>query len=205
MTAERLNGHQVRSEKSTRLLLKAAGELIAEGGFANMTLAMVGERAGYSRSLATARFGSKGGLLDALVDQIVTQWNLKKVLPRTEGKCGLAALVIALESIRDSYGSNPDSLKVLYALMFEALGPGEELRARFIEVHRDMLRDIADLIRHGIDDGSVNSDTDPDVEAQYIVATIRGIGYQWRLDPEHFDPMPPFDHLIQTTKERIAA
>jgi len=36
-----------------------------------MTLAAVGERAGYSRGLATARFGSKDELLRALVERIV--------------------------------------------------------------------------------------------------------------------------------------
>ena len=52
-----------RSERSTRALLDAAGEVIAEVGYGNMTLAAVGERAGYSRGLVTARFGSKEKLL----------------------------------------------------------------------------------------------------------------------------------------------
>lgn len=47
-------------------------------------LATVGARAGYSRSLATARFGSKDKLLEALVDRIVTRWNISTVLPLAE-------------------------------------------------------------------------------------------------------------------------
>jgi len=47
-------------------LLDAAADLIAEGGYEAMTLAAVGERAGYSRGLVTARFGSKDQLLEAL-------------------------------------------------------------------------------------------------------------------------------------------
>lgn len=198
-----LNGHQLRSRKSTRLLIRAAGDLVAEGGYASLTLAMVGERAGYSRSLATARFGSKSKLLDALVDQIVNQWTLKTVLPRAEGKSGLAALVVVLESIRDSYGRNPGSLKVLYALMFEALGPSEELRARFAASHRDMRRDVVAIVRRGIEDGSIDPAADPELEAQLILSTLRGLGYQWRLDPGHFDPVPALDHVILTSKERL--
>ena len=76
-----LNGHQIRSERSTRLLLRAAGDLVAEGGYQSMTLATVGEHAGYSRSLATARFGSKAKLLEALVDEIVVRWDVETVEP----------------------------------------------------------------------------------------------------------------------------
>jgi AcrR family transcriptional regulator len=198
------NGHRARSQLSTRLVLQAAGDLVAEGGYASMTLATVGERAGYSRSLATARFGSKARMLEALVDLIVTRWNIATVVPRTEGRTGLDGLVILLEAIRDQYRSDPRSLRVLYALMFEALGPNEELRSRFVEFHRSIRRAIAMMIERGAADGSIVEDVDPDVEAQVIVALLRGVGYQWRLDPQEFDPVPPLDHMIATTRARLS-
>jgi AcrR family transcriptional regulator len=199
-----LNGHQLRSEKSTRLLIQAAGQLIAEQGYAGVTLATVGERAGYSRGLATARFGSKAALLDALVDHIVTRWNFTRVVPHLEGKSGLAALVIMLESIRDAYVKSPESLSVLYALTFEALGPTMELRERFATLHANEHRNLANVISKGIEDGSIDPRLNPDVEAQLILATLRGIGYEWRLDPEGFDPVSCLDHLIVTTRKRLA-
>ena len=200
---ETLNGHQVRSQLSTRLLLQAAGDLVAEGGYASMTLATVGERAGYSRSLATARFGSKGKLLEALVDHIVMRWDIATVLPRTEGRPGLESLMILLEAIRDQYRRDPRSLRVLYALMFEALGPGRELKARFVDFHRGMRARIADTIRHGIEDGSVVAGVDAAVEAELIVAGLRGVGYQWRLDPDEFDPVPALHLMIVSTRQRL--
>ena len=39
-----------------------------------MTLANVGERAGYSRGLATHHFGSKGALMQRLVDAVTLQF-----------------------------------------------------------------------------------------------------------------------------------
>jgi AcrR family transcriptional regulator len=201
---ERLNGHKTRSEKSTRLLIQAAGQLIAEQGYAGVTLATVGKRAGYSRGLATARFGSKAGLLDALVDHIVTRWNFTRVAPRTEGKSGLAGLVIMLESIRDAYVKSPESLSVLYALIFEGLGPAIELRERLATLHANERRNLAGVISRGIKDGSIDPRLDPDLEAQLILATLRGIGYEWRLDPESFDPVSCLDHLITTTRKRLA-
>src|SRR5688572_33499621 len=95
-TEQSLNGHQVRSERSTRLLLHAAGELVAERGYQSMTLATVGERAGYSRTLATARVGSKGRLLEALVDQLLVRWDAVTVAPQLQGVHALRALRVML-------------------------------------------------------------------------------------------------------------
>ena len=198
------NGHEVRSQLSTLRMLDAAGELIAEGGYNTMTLASIGERAGYSRGLATMRFGSKAKLLDALVDRIVNRWNDQVVGPRTEGRPGRDGVVVLLRSIRDQFANDPSSIGVLYALMFEALGPNEDLRARFVDFHRQMRTRLAKTIRRGRADGSIADTVDPDREAELIVATLRGVGYQWRLDPEDFDPVPALDHAIATVEARLS-
>ena len=155
-TPKALNGHQVRSERSTRLLVRAAGELVAERGYQSMTLSTVGEHAGYSRSLATARFGSKIKLLQALVDEIVTRWDEQTVAPVQEGLTGLEALEVMLTRIKESYSKTPHSLSVLYALIFEAAGPVPELHDRFVSFHRNQRDRIAKYIRQGIEDGSMS-------------------------------------------------
>lgn len=185
---ESLNGHQIRSIKSTRALIRAAGDLVAEGGYQSMTLASVGERAGYSRSLATARFGSKAKLLEALVDEIVVRWNLEKLEPEVSGLGGLDTLRVFLSEIRDSYEKNPRSLTILYALVFEALGPAPDLRDRFVTFHQILRLRIASTIRKGLEDGSIRPGIDPDQQAALIAAQLRGVGYLWQLDPESIDP-----------------
>lgn len=201
-TSAPMNRHKARSELSTRRLLDAAGELIVEGGYESMTLAAVGERAGYSRGLVTARFGSKDQLLNALVERIIDRWNHLTVLPKAEGKPGREAVVILLEAITAQVARDHPSIRVLYALMFEALGPITELRSTFAEVHASERADIAASIRKGIRDGSIRRGTSPANEAALIVAGLRGIAYQWLLDPE-FDPVPVLRHLTATTDERL--
>jgi hypothetical protein len=95
-------------------------------------------------------------------------------------------------------------LSVLYALIFEALGPAIELRERFVTLHENERRNLANIISEGIADSSIEPHLNPDVEAQLILATLRGIGYEWRLDPETFDPVSCLDHLIMTTRKRLA-
>ncbi len=170
-----------------------------------MTLASIGERTGYSRGLATMRFGSKAKLLEALVDRIVHRWNEQVVGPRTERRSGLDAVLALLDSIRAQFAGDTRSLGVLYALMFEALGPNEELRARFVEFHRQMRASLAATVRRGIEDGSIAAGCDPEREAELIVATLRGLAYQWRLDPEEFDPVPALAHAVAATEARLAA
>src|SRR6185312_6602127 len=51
-------------------LLQAAAELIAECGLAAVTLAQVGERAGYSRGIANHHFGTKAALIEELISQV---------------------------------------------------------------------------------------------------------------------------------------
>ena len=63
-----------RRAEAEQRLLDATAELIAEIGPARVTLANIGERAGYSRGLATHHFGSKGAMMQRLVDAVTVQF-----------------------------------------------------------------------------------------------------------------------------------
>jgi AcrR family transcriptional regulator len=194
-----------RSNLSTRRLLDAAGELISEGGYAAMTLAAVGQRAGYSRGLVSARFGSKRELVEALVERITTVWNVRNVQPHTVGRSGLDGLLLNLDAIRVQAERDPGALRTLYALQFEALGQVPELRAHFVEFHRTMRADMAGFVRRGLRDGSVVAGTSPKAEGAAVVGALRGIGYQWLLDPDDVDPSALLRHLVVSTDRRLRA
>src|SRR5258708_38320764 len=57
---------QQRRDQAEAAFLTAAAELVVEDGVHSLTLARVGERAGYSRGLVTHYFGSKQALLHRL-------------------------------------------------------------------------------------------------------------------------------------------
>lgn len=198
-----LSRQQARNERSTNALLDAAAELIVEGGFSALTLATIGERAGYSRGLVTARFGSKDLMVGELIERIVGRWSHRNVLPRTKGKSGREAMLVMLDAIRAQAERDPRALRVLYALMFEAIGPDDALKARFASFHEGMRTDFARFVQRGKRDGSVAKSVNANAEATLVIAGLRGIGYQWLLDPEHFDPVPALAYLHATTADRL--
>ena len=199
---ERPNKQQERTERSTNALLQAASELIVEGGFDSLTFAAIGERAGYSRGLVTARFGNKDGLIEALIERIVTTWSHKNVLPQTKGQPGMQRVVRLLGAIRAQAERDPAGLRVLYALMFEA-GGDQDLRERFARFHESMRADFEAGVKAGKRDGTVRADVNARREGVFLVAALRGIAYQWQLDPDEFDPVDALQYLIETTEERL--
>ena len=133
-------------------VLDAAGDLIVERGFGALTLAAIGERAGFSRGLVTARFGSKHGLIDALLDRIFLRWEQAKDEPGSESLCGRDRIVRMIGAIHSSYLLDPASSRVLWALMFEAIGPDEALRLRIVQFHDQLRDELAGYLERGLAD-----------------------------------------------------
>lgn len=193
-----------RSERSTDALLRAAAELIAEGGTAAMTFAAIAERAGYSRGLVTARFGSKEGLVEAMIRRVWGRLRHLRVLPGIEDRRGLDSVLVLVSGIRDQALTESVEMRALIALMFEAVSDNGALRKRFIRYHDAMRDDLTAALHKGIADGSVRADLDPEREATMIVGILRGTSYQWLLEPDRVDPRQAYDAVVDLLRERLA-
>jgi AcrR family transcriptional regulator len=194
-----------RTERSTDALLRAAAELIAEGGMGAMTFAAIAERAGYSRGLVTARFGSKEGLVEAMIRRVWGRLRHLRVLPGIEDRPGLDSVLVLVAGIREQALTEAVEMRALIALMFEAVNDNGALRARFVRYHDAMRDDLAAALRKGIGDGSVRPGLDPEQEATMIVGILRGTSYQWLLEPDRFDPGPAYTTVIDVLRDRLAA
>lgn len=175
---------QARSELSTSRLLDAAADLIAEGGYERMTLAAIGDRAGYSHGMVTARFGSKEGLLWALVERMVVDWQGGELREAVGDRTGAAAVRAMLAEVQTSWRRSPNRMRALYILMFEALLPVPLLQQRMVELHRDLRRAVRRAVESGIDEGAVGPGVDAEAVARLVVGGLRGAAYQSMLDPE---------------------
>jgi AcrR family transcriptional regulator len=190
---------QDRSHESTRRLLDAAAELVAERGYAEATVAEIGKRAGYSRGLVSARFGSKENLIWALVQRASDAWFPNVLDPPRRGSARDQLLAL-VRTIGEQVARDPQALRVLERLIFEASG---ELHERFVASQQRIESSFRDILKRGIDDGSIRDDIDVQVEAALLVATLRGISYQWFLYPREVDLVRLHEALAGQLAERL--
>ncbi len=196
---------QARSELSTRRLLDAAAELIAEVGYERATLAAIGERAGYSHGLVTRRFGSKERLLETLVDRMTVQWTEQRLKPSLDGMSGLDRVIATVEAVAASVQQAPREMRALYLLMFDGLRPVPVLEERMRTLHRGLRRDVERSLKAGQTDGSVAAEVDVVAISSMVVSVLRGAAYQWLLDPDRFDLQRTMRELVRLLDTAVRA
>ncbi|MCU1691872.1 MAG: transcriptional regulator, TetR family [Frankiales bacterium] len=176
-----------RTDLSTRRLLDAAAELISERGYARTTLAEIGRRAGYSHGLVTMRFGTKAGLLEALIDRMARRFGRDQMLTTAAGRTGVDALTFIILEVRQEIERNPGALRSFYSLLFEAVNPASDIHSHLSELNDEYLSSVCLLVQAGVDAGTVRTDIAPDVIAGQFSATLRGISYFWLSDVGSYD------------------
>lgn len=175
-----------RTAISDKAMLDAAMDLVLEHGTDRTTLAMIGEKAGYSRGLATYRFGSKGGLYDALCKSISRHW--LEYLKRGVGdKVGIDAMCAALDTIYRFEQESPKEARALQILYSGAASPSAEFQETAVGIRRRQKSDVADWVREGQDSGQIRDEIDADEVAAQYVAYISGMTYLWMMSPDTFD------------------
>ncbi|UVO49719.1 TetR/AcrR family transcriptional regulator [Sphingomonas sp. SUN019] len=192
-----------RTAISDARMYEAAVALIFESGTHNTTLKDIGERAGYSRGLASNRFGSK----EALFGNLVTNFNKTWVeeLGRFVGdRTGLPAYLAALDAVEDFLLTQSVVMKAMYILWYETISSHNDLRVRLAEHHAAYRRDAERWLREGIKDGVVRPDVDPALTAIQFCSFIFGTIYQWLVDPVAVDIPGSFRLYRQTSLETLA-
>lgn len=175
-----------RTAISDRAMLDAAIELILMHGIEKTTLAAIGERAGYSRGLASYRFGSKAGLLDAVCKSISRRW-LDYLRDGVGEKIGIEAMSAALDAFFNFISDSPKDAQVLQILYCGAGSPQSEYRETSASIHQRQQNDVADWVRAAQAVGKIRADADAkSVAAQYI-AYVSGMTYLWLISPESID------------------
>ena len=192
-----------RTALSDARMLEAATELILEHGTHNTTLREVGERAGYSRGLASNRFGSKEGLFSQLVRDFNRRWAAE--LRNTVGdSSGLPAFRAALDAVEYFLLNRSTEMKALYILWFESISSHDEVRRRLARNHTAYRRDAERWVREGIREGTIRDTIDPHCFAVEFASLIFGLIYQWLVDPDKIDIHVVFQHYRRNVIETLA-
>jgi len=179
------NGRRTQAQRtalSDACMLDAAVYLICERGVDGTTLKEVGERAGYSRGLASYRFGNKNGLLAFIIRSIGEEW-LRELGRAVRDRVGLEAIEAAADAHYRFVAEGADRIRAFYILWFDSIGPNADLKEVIAHIHERRRRDVAEWIEKGIVVGSIDAEVDIRGTAEQFCAAIIGIVYQWLVAP----------------------
>jgi AcrR family transcriptional regulator len=166
-----------RREHTGAALLQAAAELVVEGGVPALTLARVGERAGFSRGIVTHHFGSKKALVDALARASQTGF-----VPGVGSEPGLERLLQLVDGYVAAL-AGPRPMSRAFLLLWTEATTSADLADTFRERDERFRADLRADVEAGIAAGTVRDDVDPHEVAVAVLGQLRGIGLQHQLDP----------------------
>lgn len=173
-----------RTAESGRRLLEAAAELIAEKGYGATTAAEIGRRAGYSRAMVHARFGSREALLDELMR---TEYEERVRQSSTPGTTGLERLLAHVDHLVALVAEDPEFLRRVFVLNFEGVFERSGLRPRMVEWIGELMDSLAESYAEGVADGSCRPGMVPAHVAERMVALGVGLAYCWLVVPGRVD------------------
>jgi AcrR family transcriptional regulator len=173
-----------RRIEAERRLVRAAAELVGEIGPTRVTLANVGERAGYSRGLATHHFGSKGALMQRLVETVTSQFR-DAIVEGSQSDTPIAQLRQLIDFYFRVVSDLQPVNRARLVLWADAVaGPSEDVRPQMIGADREFREEIEKRIQLAVSAGDVTASVDPHGLATVIIAMLRGVALQRVLDDQ---------------------
>lgn len=191
-----------RRETSERAILEAAKVIVAEKGIEALTLHGAGEAAGYSRALPGHYFGAKNAMLAALVDYLLESYavRIRQTVRPTEG---LDALCDRVAFYIDDGLRDPVTLRAFMSILSTGAG-SSDLAHIVARLTRESIDGIADLIKRAREKGEIRADARPRAEASIIIASMRGVMFQWLINPDHVSLSRVRDCLIANIRRSLA-
>ncbi len=164
-------------------MIEAAIELLNTVGIQGTTLVAIGEKAGYSRGLATHHFGSKAGLFRAVLKRVSAAWN-EELSRSLNGKTGLRAITTAIDSHLAHALRHPHYIRAQNILWGAAMDPSSEFKPNVAEFMRIQRESVAAWIRGGQALGEIHQDIDARRIAEQYYGGLIGINSQWLVSPD---------------------
>jgi AcrR family transcriptional regulator len=167
---------------TARRILDAAQTILAERGYSELTMSALEHESGANRALVAYYFGSKAGLVTALIDGIFVNPQVGLVEEIRAEPPGAERTARFLEW-QQRVSSSDRTNRMLYELLPHALHD-PEVRARFAEEYRAYRTVDADCLTTSATD---RDSCDADAMAAVAIAVVEGLAMQRALDPEGFD------------------
>jgi AcrR family transcriptional regulator len=184
---EKSDLRRTRSERSSKRLVEAATELIADQGYSATTIAQIAQKAGYSHGLVSQRFGSKSDLIRMLAAEFQNYFAIDKLEPELKERHGLDALIVMIETYLDAVAGSGTLGRAYYELFGESIVLVPEIHETFVRADRNFRDLLMKTIRAAIDLGEIPAAVDVSAVASVVLSILRGTAMQWLLDGGSID------------------
>nr|WP_300149887.1 TetR/AcrR family transcriptional regulator [Propionicimonas sp.] len=160
-------------------LIAVAIDVFGEHGFAGGSVRAIAERAGVSHAALIQHFGSKGGVLMA----VLQEWDRQTVEARLADVSGLDYFR-RLPAVMGAHEHNRGLLQLFTTIAAEASSPSHPAHAFIQQRYATNLATLAGHLQQAVDAGDVAPLTpaEIDIEVRLVTAVLDGIGLQWLLD-----------------------
>ena len=192
-----------RRGESDRRMMRAAARLIARKGVAGTSLAEVGVAAGYSRGLPVERYGTKLGLVRALL-AATESWFGDHLARTIAGRAGLAAIEWRVDAHLASVDRSNSATAALHAIYTASQSVMPELRKPVAAFTDRWCAELVAHMREGQRSGEIARDIDCAAEARFLLAAMRGLMMQYLMDGSHRDLAKAKAILLAHCRDRLA-
>jgi AcrR family transcriptional regulator len=192
-----------RSALSDTRMFNAAMQLISVQGANRTTLKEICETAGYSRGLATYRFGSKDNFLQELLRHFNHAW-VDQLRAYTEDKQGFDAFMAAVDALEHFLTEYHRYMRGGYTIWYESIGGDNAIRRQLGRNHRQYRSDVEHWLREGVRDGDVRADADVANFAVLYLTFVSGTIYQWLVAPEAVDLASAFEYFRGVARRELS-
>lgn len=160
-------------------IIKTAAEVFGELGYVGGSLRAIADRVGASPATLIQYFGSKEGLLAAVLEDWTVQ---TKRVSLPESARGLAYFR-QLRALMEFHVEHRGLLELFITMAAEATNPGHPAREFIQQRYATGLQLWTGKLREAIADGDIAPLTDAQIDAEIriLVAVLDGVELQWLL------------------------
>ena len=161
-------------------LINIAMDIFGEYGFAGGSLRTIAEQAGVNHATLIQHFGSKEGLLTAVLEE----WDRRTVENGLTDVSGLDYFR-RLPEVMAAHQDNRGLLELFTTIAAEASSPTHPAHAFITQRYTSNLTTLAAHLREAARIGDIAplSFAQIEIEARLLTAMLDGVGLQWLLDP----------------------
>jgi len=173
--------YHAHRERQRRRILDAAWMLFNDRGIDRVTMAEITAGSGVQPSTMYQYFSSKDDIVWTMVGELMREAGGRAKQTLEGAPNALARITALLELMADELLNNRAQVRFMaqFDAMYARDWPVERLLTLESQIHPQPFRWFTDLIREGIDDGSLRSDLDPDLTMHAVMNGV--IGAQRRL------------------------